>query len=81
MLLILRIGRLMGVGFQKILLLQNDLNRSASDVLATYIYRLGIRDGDFSLTTAVGLFDSVINFSLLILANAAAKKASSISLW
>ncbi len=80
-LLILNMGRIMNVGFEKIFLLQNDLNLSASDVIATYVYRMGIQGTDFSFSAAVGFFNSVINFILLVTVNKISKKASNISLW
>ncbi|MBO0991918.1 ABC transporter permease [Bacillus sp. SD088] len=80
-LLILDIGHFMDIGFQKILLMQNDLNMSSSDVIATFTYRKGILDGDYSYTTAIGLFNAVINFILLILINQLGKKKAETSLW
>lgn len=80
-LFILDIGHFMDIGFQKILLMQNDLNMSSSDVIATFTYRKGILDGEYSFTTAIGLFDAVINFILLILINQLARKKASTSLW
>lgn len=80
-LFILDIGHFMDIGFQKILLMQNDLNMSSSDVIATYTYRKGILDGDYSYTTAIGLFDAIINFTLLIIVNQLAKKKAETSLW
>ena len=68
-LLILRCGRLLQVGFQKILLLQNPLNQSSSDIIQTYVYRVGLLGGQFSYTTAIGMFNSVMNFLLLITVN------------
>lgn len=80
-LLILSLGSIMSVGFEKIYLLQNSLNMSASDVISTYVYRVGLIDSDYSYSTAVGLFNSVINAILLVTVNTAAKKLSSTSLW
>lgn len=80
-LLILDIGHFMDIGFQKILLMQNDLNMSSSDVIATFTYRKGILEGDYSYTTAIGLFNAVINFILLILINQLARKKAETSLW
>lgn len=69
--LILAAGNIMNVGFEKVLLLQNDLNISASEVISTYVYEVGLARGvgDFSLSTAIGMFNSVINFVLLISVN------------
>lgn len=80
-LFILDIGHFMDIGFEKILLMQNDLNMSASDVIATFNYRTGILNGEYSYTTAIGLFDAVINFILLVLLNQLARKKASTSLW
>ena len=68
-LLILRIGSLMGVGYEKIILLYNGLTYETADVVSTYVYRKGIVDAHFSFSTAVNLFNSVINFLLVIFAN------------
>lgn len=82
-LLILRTGRIMQLGFQKILLMQNPLNTVASEVIQTYVYKIGIAGstGNFSYPTAIGLFRSVINFVLIIAVNRIAKKVSETSLW
>ncbi|MFB9279011.1 ABC transporter permease [Cohnella cellulosilytica] len=80
-LLILRVGQLLNVGFEKILLMQNDANLSASDVISTYLYRSGLLEGQFSYAAAVGLFNSVCNFAILILANYLARRMSENSLW
>ena len=80
-LLILSLGSIMGVGFEKVYLLQNPLNMSASDVISTYVYRVGLIDSDYSYSTAIGLFNSVINAILLVTVNSIAKKFSSTSLW
>jgi len=80
-LLILDIGHFMNVGFEKILLMQNSLNKDASDVIQTFVYQNGILQGDFSYSAAIGLFNSVINFGLLVLINAYARKKAETSLW
>ena len=80
-LLILRIGNLLNVDFQKILLMQNALNLQSSDVIATYVYRVGILQGSYSFSTAVGLFQSVMNVILLFGANFYAKRLQETSLW
>jgi len=80
-LLILRVGQLLTVGFEKILLLQNPLNMESSDVIATYIYRIGLLGGQFSFTAAIGVFNSIINFILLISVNQLARRTSETSLW
>ena len=65
-LLILNMGSLLGVGFEKILLLQNPLNMDSSDVISTFVYRSGLVDAQYSFSTAIGLFNSVINAALLV---------------
>lgn len=82
-LLIMNIGQAMNVGFQKILLLQNSLNRETSEVIDTYVYNVGIASGlpNFSYVTAIGMFKSVINLVLIVGANRLARKLSDTSLW
>ena len=79
--LLLRLGTIMHIGFEKILLMQNPLNMSRSDVVSTFVYRSGILGADFSFATAVGFFNSVLNFSLLVVANAIARRFCRTSLW
>jgi putative aldouronate transport system permease protein len=81
MLLILNLGSLMGVGFEKVYLLQNDLNFSASDIISTYTYRVGLINSDFGYSTAVGLFNTVINLIILVTANNVARKVTGDGLW
>ncbi|GAA3401622.1 ABC transporter permease [Paenibacillus hodogayensis] len=80
-LLILNVGQLMGVGFEKIYLMQNDLNKTSSDVISTYVYTSGIVGAQYSFSAAIGLFNSVINFILLITVNYIARKINDTSLW
>ena len=80
-LLIMNCGSMLSVGSEKILLLQNTLNMSASDVISTYVYRLGIEGGQFSYTTAVGLFNTVVNLIILLIVNKTADRASGSSLF
>lgn len=79
--LILQIGSMLNVGYEKILLLQNNLNIEASDVISTYVYRLGIKDAQYSYTTAIGLFNSVVNVVLLLTSNWTIKRLSGTSLF
>ena len=79
--LILRCGSLLSVGSEKILLLQNALNMESSDVISTYVYRLGIQDAQFSFTTAIGLFNSIVNMIVLSVVNYLSGKLSGSSLW
>ena len=81
MLLILSLGGLMSVGFEKVYLLQNDLNFSASDIISTYTYRVGLIKSDYGYSTAVGLFNTIINLIILIMANTVARKVTGDGLW
>lgn len=80
-LFILNAGRIMSIGFEKAFLMQNAMNLSTSEVIATYVYKTGIGQGSFSLATAIGLFNSLVNFIMLIFVNRIARKLSEISLW
>lgn len=80
-LLILDTGRLMDVSFEKVILLQNNINLSTSEVISTYLYKVGILDGRFDFATAGTLFNSVINFTLLLTVNKIAKRVGDTSLW
>ena len=81
-LLILNMGGIMSVGFEKVFLMQNGLNLSVSEVISTYVYKVGLTGGsDFSYATAIGLFNSVINLFLLSMANLFARRTGEISLW
>ncbi|WP_208919310.1 ABC transporter permease [Paenibacillus uliginis] len=80
-LLIMNVGSVMAVGFEKVFLMQNDLNRESSDVIATYVYRSGIVSAQYSFSAAVGLFNSIINFILLLTVNFISRKVGQNSLW
>lgn len=80
-LLILRCGSLLSVGYEKVYLLQNGVNLRASEVISTYVYKAGLINADYSFSTAVGLFDSVVNCAMLILVNYIVRKYSELSLW
>ena len=80
-LLILNMGSFMAIGFEKIYLLQNPLNMESSDVIQTYVYRSGLLQAQYSYSAAVGLFNSLINFALLISFNQIARKMGETSLW
>ncbi|WP_154666017.1 ABC transporter permease [Paenibacillus pinihumi] len=79
--LILNVGNVMALGFEKIYLLQNSLNISSSEVIATYVYSVGLLNANYSFATAVGLFNSLINMILLITVNSLAKRISNTSIW
>lgn len=80
-LFIMRIGSLMSVGFEKVLLMQRDVTLSSSEVISTFIYKNGIQKGQFSYSAAVGLFNSIINFVLLISSNFVSRKLTDTALW
>ena len=80
-LLILEMSNILGIGFEKIFLMQNSLNLPVSEVISTYVYKMGLLRSDFSFGTAVGLFNSVVNFILLISANWIARRTQEVSLW
>ena len=79
--LILGVGNIMAIGFEKAFLLQNPLNLSQSEIIATYVYKTGLLNADFSMATAVGLFNSVINLALLLIVNMIAKRITGNGLW
>ena len=80
-LLILEMSNILGIGFEKIFLMQNPLNLPVSEVISTYVYKMGLLRSDFSFGTAVGLFNSIVNFILLVSANWIAKRTQEVSLW
>lgn len=79
--LILRCGNLMTLGAEKILLLYNPSTYSTADVISTFVYRKGLLEGSYSYSTAIGLFNSVINFIILVSVNKISRKVSDNSLW
>lgn len=79
--LILRMGSIMNVGSEKIILLYNASIYSSADVISSYVYRKGIQSNQYSFSTAVGLFNSVINCALLVLVNMISRKVTETSLW
>lgn len=80
-LLILNVGSIMSVGYEKVFLMQNDLNIMSSEVISTYVYKIGLTQQQFSYSAAIGLFNNVINFILLITVNKISAKLSGSSLW
>lgn len=79
--LIMRIGNILNVGYEKILLLMNDANREAAEVISTFVYQKGLVEASYGYSTAVGLFNSVICLIFLVLANTISRKFSETSLW
>ncbi len=80
-LLIMSCGSIMSVGFEKAFLLANDLNISKAEIISTYVYKRGLIDHDYSMSTAIGLFNSVINLTLLLLVNTICRRLGQTSLW
>ncbi|UUZ80169.1 ABC transporter permease subunit [Paenibacillus sp. P26] len=80
-LFILSMGNILSTGFEKIFLMQNSLNLPVSEVISTYVYKIGIVSSQFSYSAAIGLFNTVINFIFLITMNAVSKRFSNMSLW
>jgi putative aldouronate transport system permease protein len=79
--LILKMGSLMSLGYEKTILLYNPSTYETADIISSYIYRVGLLDQDWSYSTAIGLFNSVINCILLLITNKLSKKLSDTSLW
>ncbi|MDD4369348.1 MAG: ABC transporter permease subunit [Oscillospiraceae bacterium] len=80
-LMILNSGSIMNVGFEKVFLMQNSFNTSMSEVINTYVYKIGIKEAQYSLSAAIGLFNSVVNFIMIILVNQLSKRLDQGSLW
>lgn len=80
-LLIMSLGNLLNVGFERIILMQNPLNMTTSDVISTFVFRVGLLNGQYSFAAAVGVFNSIINSVILIVANQVSKRISDNSLW
>jgi len=80
-LFLLNLGRIMTVGYEKILLLYNGATYETADVISTYVYRRGILQADFSYSTAVGLFQMIISFILIVSSNQISRKLGETSLW
>lgn len=80
-LLILNTGSILSVGFEKIYLLQNPLNLDASRVISTYVYEVGMGSGQFSYSTAIGLFNNVVNVVCIVLVNQISRTVTHISMW
>lgn len=80
-LLILNMGNILNVGFEKIFLMQNNANLSVSEVISTYVYKIGIRSNQYSYSAAIGLFNTLVNFVMLLTVNKISKKMSDTSLF
>ncbi len=79
--LIMSVGSMLAIGYEKVLLLMNNLNKETADIISTYVYRLGIVDSNYSYSTAVGLFNAVVGLILVCSANYVCRKVSDTSLW
>ena len=79
-LLIMNMGNILSVGFEKTFLMQNSLNKGISEVISTYVFNVGIKSSQFSFGAAVGLFNTMVNFIVLMVVNGIARKKSDISL-
>ena len=69
------------MGFEKVWLLQNPLNMDASEIVSTYVYKVGLNGGRYSYSAAIGLFNTIVNFVIVILVNTIAKRTGETSLW
>ncbi len=79
-LLIMSTGNILSVGFEKVYLMQNDLNQNVSEIISTYVYKVGLLNAQYSLSTAIGLFNNIINVAILLTVNKIADKISGTSL-
>jgi putative aldouronate transport system permease protein len=80
-LLILNCGNVMNLGFEKVYLMQTSPNLSVSEVISTYVYKIGLQGQQYSYASAIGLFNNIINFIILLIVNTVAKKTTEESLW
>lgn len=80
-LLILQMGRIMDIAFEKVLLMQTPLNVDTAEVIATYVYKVGLLNSQFSYAAAIGLFNSLINVVLIVTVNSIARRVGQTSLW
>lgn len=74
-------GNILTIGYEKVLLLQNDLNMTSSDIISTYVYRVGLTSMQYSYSTAIGIFQSVVSLFLLLAVNKISDKVSETSLF
>ncbi|MBD5392853.1 MAG: sugar ABC transporter permease [Lachnospiraceae bacterium] len=80
-LLVMSAGNILGIGFEKVFLLQNTLNITSSEIISTYVYKMGLQSSQYSLSTAIGLFNTIVNFAVLLVINYIAKKTTEASLF
>jgi len=81
LMLILTVGNIMNVGYEKAFLMQNGTNTVVSELISTYVYKVGLKSAQYSFATAVGLFNAIVNFAILLVANFISKKTSDISIF
>ena len=79
--LVMSAGNILGIGFEKVFLLQNTLNITSSEIISTYVYKMGLQSSQYSLSTAIGLFNTVVNVIVLLVINYIAKKKTDTSLF
>lgn len=79
--LIMNCGNLLNVGFEKVLLMQSSANLSSSEIISTYVYKIGLQNGQYSYAAAIGFFNNIINCLILLVVNKLAKKTTETSLW
>jgi putative aldouronate transport system permease protein len=77
----LAVGSIMSIGYEKVYLMQNGMNTLTSEIISTYVYKIGLQGAQYSFATAVGLFNSAVNFIILILCNSIAKRTANISIF
>ena len=80
-LLIMALGNIMNVGYEKVFLMQKDMTLDVSEIISTYVYKIGIAGTQQSFASAIGLFNNVINFIILVIANTTANKLFGSGLW
>lgn len=80
-LLILNTGHILSVGFEKVYLMQNPLNKEVSRVISTYVYEIGLGNAQYSYSTAIGLFNNIVNILFITVVNAICKKVTEVSMW
>ncbi len=81
MMLIFNVGSIMNIGFEKVYLMQNPVNKQMSDIISTFVYRVGLQNGNYSFSTAIGVFNSVVSLILFWIANTLSRKLSDTSIW
>lgn len=81
LMLIINMGNIMNLGYEKVFLMQNDMNISVSEVISTYVYKVGLRQSNYSFSTAIGLMNTIVSLALVSSANFTAKKLTGSSMW